>query len=120
MATATPVKIRITEIVGSSICVSVEDATRLHDAIVKAFNTDTQVTLSFEGISRLTTAFLNSAVGQLYNEYSEDQVRKGLLPPEGASQEHLTLLKRVVDNAKLFFANQAKINAIVTETRGDD
>lgn len=94
-------------------------ATALHNAIADALDRGEKVALSFAGVARLTTAFLNSAVGQLYNEYSEEQVRNGLMPPEGATPEQLSLLKRVVDNAKRFFADQAKINQIVTEVRRD-
>lgn len=102
MAQINSQKIRITEVVGSSICVSIEDGTKLHDMIVAAFVTGTAVQLSFAGVGRLTTAFLNTAVGQLYNEYREEDVRTLMLPPEAATPEQLGLLKRVVDNAKLF------------------
>ena len=116
---ATLSRILITEIVGSSICVSIEDGSRLHDAIIAALGRGERVSLSFEGVSRLTTAFLNSAVGQLYNEYSEEQVRTALAPPVQATPEQLGLLKRVVDNAKRFFADPVRISGIVADTRGD-
>ncbi len=119
MSTA-PQKLGITEVVGSSICVSIEDGTRVHDAIVSAFNEGRPVALSFAGVGRLTTAFLNAAIGQLYNEYDEDRVRAGLLPPVEASQEQLSLLKRVVDNAKRFFAERDRISGIVADHRGDE
>jgi hypothetical protein len=119
MPPAPVVQLRITEIIGSSICVSVEDATRLHDAIVDSFKRGDAVSLSFAGIGRLTTAFLNAAIGQLYNEYSEDQVRAQLLPPRDATPVQLELLKKVVDNAKRFFADQARISGIIADTRGD-
>lgn len=111
--------LRITQVVGSNVCVSIEDGTRLHDAILAAFSTNRPVALSFEGVARLTTAFLNASVGQLYNEFEEDDVRRRLLPPVGASQEQLSLLKRVVDNAKRFFADRDRINGIVTDARND-
>lgn len=119
MAPAAPLKLGITEVVGSSICVSIEDGTRLHDAILAAFQRGNPVALSFAGVGRLTTAFLNAAVGQLYNEFDEAEVRERLLPPVGASPEQLSLLKRVVDNAKRFFADRDRINGIVADTRGD-
>lgn len=119
MATAAPERIRITEVVGSSICVSIEDGNRLHDVIVEAFQKNIPVALSFEGVGRLTTAFLNAAIGQLYNEYAEEDVRARLLPPAGASPEQLSLLKSVVDNAKRFFADRDRISQIVAEARKD-
>jgi hypothetical protein len=117
---ATPqIQLSLTEVVGSSVCVSIEDGTKVHDKIVDAINAGSAVALSFHGVGRLTTAFLNAAVGQLYNEYDEAEVRQRLLPPTGATQEQLTYLKRVVDNAKIFFANRDAISNIVTNTRGD-
>lgn len=119
MTPANSLNLRITEVVGSSICVSIEDGTRLHDAIIAGFHSGSRVALSFAGIGRLTTAFLNASIGQLYNEYSEDDVRSKLLPVEGATPEQLSLLKQVVDNAKKFFADRERITEIVSETRGD-
>lgn len=117
--TTAPLKLGITEVVGSSICVSIEDGTKLHDAIVAALDQGRPVALSFAGVGRLTTAFLNAAIGQLYNEYDEARVRAGLLPPTNATQEQLSLLKRVVDNAKRFFADRDRISGIVSDHRGD-
>ncbi len=111
--------LRITEVVGSSICVSIEDGTRLHDEIVAAFSRGEAVTLSFDGVGRLTTAFLNAAVGQLYNEYNPEQLRALLHPPVAASPDQLGLLKKVVDNAKRFFADRERIDDIVSVRRGD-
>lgn len=114
-----PVKLRITEVVGSSICVSIDDGNRLHDAIIAAFKGSQSVALSFSGVNRLTTAFLNASVGQLYNEFSEAEVRGRLAPPTDASQEQLALLKRVVDNAKRFFQERQRVEDAVGAVRGD-
>lgn len=112
--------IRITDVVGSSLCVSIEDGARLHEAIVEAFQRGQPVSLSFEGVGRLTTAFLNAAVGQLYNEYNDEEIRSMLRAPQAASGIQLELLKKVVDNAKRFFAERNRIDAIVTSHRGDE
>jgi hypothetical protein len=74
----------------------------------------------FLGVSRMTTAFLNAAVGQLYNEYDEDTVRARLAPPINASADHLRLLKRVVDNAKIFFADKDRARQALTDQTGDE
>lgn len=110
----------ITQIVGSGICVSIEDGNRVHDVIVDRLNSGERVVLSFLGVSRMTTAFLNAAVGQLYNEYDEATVRSRLAPPIDASQDHLRLLKRVVDNAKIFFSNQDLARKALANQVGDE
>ncbi len=116
----TPGSLGITQVVGSSVCVSIEDGTKLHDEIVKRVTSGQKVTLSFNGVQRLTTAFLNAAVGQLYNEFDEDFVRANLLPPVDATQDHLRLLKRVVDNAKLFFSNQDRAREALANQLGNE
>ena len=75
------------------------------------------VRLSFEGVEDLTTAFLNSAIGQLYADHSEEELRRVLLPPEG-SPEHLTRLKRVVDRAKEFFRDPERFHIAAAEAFG--
>ncbi|RIJ65154.1 DUF4325 domain-containing protein [Brevundimonas sp. LPMIX5] len=114
-----PVRVSITEIVGSSICVSIDDGNRLHEQIIEHIHKHRPVALSFYGVNRLTTAFLNAAVGQLYNEFTEDEVRARLAPPQDASPEQLALLKRVVDNAKRFFQERQRIADVMGTVRGD-
>lgn len=114
-----PVKVSITKIIGSSICVSIDDGNKLHATIVEYIEKSQPVALSFYGVNRLTTAFLNAAVGQLYNEFTEDEVRDRLAPPQDASPEQLALLKRVVDNAKRFFKDRQQVEGVVGAVRGD-
>ena len=60
-----------------------------------------------------TAAFLNAAVGQLYGTFSEKKIRS-LLKIEDAEQDDLALLKRVVDNAKLYFVDFYSAELMVT------
>ena len=53
-------------------------------------------------VSTLTSAFLNAAVGQLYGQFDEDQIRR-LLKVEDRESDDVALLKRVVDTAKQYF-----------------
>lgn len=55
-------------------------------------------------ITSLTSAFLNAAIGQLYVEFTEDQIRANLTVKD-IEQDDLALLKRVVETAKAFFKN---------------
>jgi hypothetical protein len=97
--------IGIAHVVGGGICVSSSDGHKVHDAIVAAIEKNERIALSFSGVTRLTTAFLNAAVGQLYGEFTEEQIRRHLLPPIDADGRQLRQLKLVVDRAKQFFAN---------------
>ena len=64
----------------------------------------------------LTTAFLNTAVGQLYKDFSEDYIKENLRVSD-ISESGKVSLKRVVDTAKLFYKNpdamQQSINDIL-------
>ena len=107
MPDAVEIKISIVRVVGSPFCVSIDDGHLLHDRITRVLDAGNFVELSFDGVKRLTTAFLNASMGQLYNEYTEEQIRQCVRIVE-ASQDSLRLIKRVVDNAKRFFADPVR------------
>jgi hypothetical protein len=97
--------IEFSAVVGSPLCVFPEDAERAHAKILNAIRQGLKVRLSYRGGELVTPTFLNVAVGQLYGEFTEEQVRDFLLPPTDAAPEDLILLKRVVDTAKAYFRN---------------
>lgn len=109
--------IRVFEVVGSPFCVASEDGQVVHDQIAAALSEGKQVQLSFLNVESLTSAFLNSAVGQLYSNFSEDAIRAALsvtdIPPDDAA-----LLKRVVDTAKQYFSNPARFREATEEVLG--
>lgn len=115
------ITIAISQIVGGGICVSAIDGQKVYEELYKAVASGNKVTLSFSGITRMTTAFLNAAVGQLYGEFPEDVIRKQLAAPINYEDWHLNRLKLVVDRAKDYFSDQAKIDEIIEHntTRGE-
>ncbi len=114
------VTISIASIVGGGICVSADDGNRVHDAILVEIRKDNRVAISFSGVTRMTTAFLNAAVGQLYGEFSEDQIRRYLAPPIDSEPWHLNRLKLVVDRAKIFFKDPAAAKSAFFRATGID
>ena len=113
------IKISIFEIVGSSLCVASGDGQKVFERLYTAFEADKNVVLSFHNITTLTSAFLNAAIGQLYGKFEEDEIRS-LLKVEDAEQDDLALLKRVVDNAKLYFKNKDRYNRAFRETLNNE
>jgi len=97
--------LRIVDVVGSSLCFFSDDGQKLHDAILAELRLGRKVCLSFSGVESLTAAFLNVAIGQLYEELPWAEI-KAKLSLADASQDDLYVLKRVVDRAKEFFAEQ--------------
>lgn len=115
MTNAPSVKVVLSRIVGSPFCVSIDDGQKVHDVVMTALESGRSVQISFLGVTRLTTAFLNAAIGQLYDHLGEERLRNGLLPPVDASQEQLRLLLKVVENAKRFFSDPERHRAILDD-----
>ena len=84
---AEPVFISIREVVGGPICIATDDGDRVRKRIVLALREGRPIVLSFAGVELVIPAFLSSAIGQLYGEFSEAQVDSLLVVqdiPEGA------------------------------------
>ena len=109
-------RISIFEVVGNPLCVASSDGQKVYDRLSTALEKERHVALSFHNVTTLTSAFLNAAIGQLYGEFSEEQVR-ALLTIEDVEQDDLALLKRVVDNAKLYFRDPERFDKVVEKTQ---
>lgn len=100
------ITLRIFDIVGSPIWVSTEDGQKVYEKITTAFKAGRSVDLSFFYRENLITAFLNAAIGQLYNgEYDEDFLKEHLAFVDISADDKL-MLERAVANAKRYFANR--------------
>lgn len=110
--------IQISRIVEGGICVSASDGQKVYEHVRREVIAKNLVILSFSGITRMTTAFLNAAVGQLYGEFSEVVVRQRLGPPRDFEPWHLARLKMVVDRAKDYFSDKERVERIFEENSG--
>jgi hypothetical protein len=113
------IKISIFEVVGSPLCVASGDGQKVYERLNATLETDREVVLSFHNVTTLTSAFLNAAIGQLYGTFSEEQVR-AQLKVEDMEQDDLALLKRVVDNAKLYFKDTERYEQVVEEAEENE
>lgn len=114
------VAISVFGVIGSPLCVASGDGQKVHDRLAATLRQNRRVVLSFLNVSTLTSAFLNTAIGQLYGEFEENQIRE-LLSVEDMEAEDLALLKRVVDTAKLYFKDPERFNQAARETlEGED
>lgn len=115
------VEVKISRIIDSGFGVSAHDGQMVYAVIAEEIAKGNRISLSFESVTRLTTAFLNAAVGQLYGEYSDDKIRKHLGAPTHTEQWQLSRLKIVVDRAKVFFKYPDAIKQAFSEvTEPDD
>ena len=112
------VRISMFEIVGGPLCVASNDGQRIYDRLAAALKANRSVTLSFRKVATLTAAFLNAAIGQLYGTFSEEKIRSQL-KVEDMEQGDLALLKRVVDNAKLYFKDPQRFDQVLQERQKD-
>lgn len=113
------VTISIFEVIGSPLCVAAGDGQKVYDRLAAAIREGRRATLSFHNVSTLTSAFLNAAVGQLYGEFSEEQIRASLTVQDMAPDD-LALLKRVVETAKEYFKDPQRFDQAVRDTLRDD
>jgi hypothetical protein len=111
--------VRAFDVIGSPLGVSSDDGQKVHDKIAPLLREGRKVSLSFDRIETIISAFLNAAIGQLYGELSEEKIRE-LFNVRDMAQEDLALLKRVVDNAKLYFANRKEFDQAWKEETGSD
>ena len=116
---AEDIKISIFGVVGSPLCVASDDGQKVYDRLNAALKANRDVALSFHNVTTLTSAFLNASIGQLYGTFNEEQIRS-LLKVENMEQDDLALLKRVVDNAKLYFKDPQRFNQAIRETLEDE
>lgn len=89
--------------------VTSEEGKPVYDLIYKTLNSGDTVELDFDGMTFMTTAFLNVVIGTLYKDFTSEQLKERLIL-QNVSSDTAFRIKKVTDNAKLFYANQAAFN----------
>lgn len=112
------IKIIIYREVGNSFCVEADDGQLIFDLLNKAFKVNRAVQLDFQNVEMITSAFLNTAVGQLYRDYSADFIKQNL-SVVNMLPEDMALLKRAVDTAKLFYSDPERLQKSIDEILGE-
>lgn len=110
--------INIINVVGDSYCIEAEDGEKVFSLINKAIKDGKKVILSFLNVEILTTAFLNTAIGQLYRDHNEETIKE-FLSVKDMSQNNLNALKRVVDTAKLYYKDSDAMERSINDILGD-
>jgi hypothetical protein len=98
-------KINIYEIIGGNGAVTSDDGQIIFERIDKAFREDYFVTLDFNNVDLIVSTFLNASIGQLYGFYTPEFIRKHF-KVENLSNDDLTILSKVIERAKQYFANK--------------
>lgn len=114
-----PVILRVFDIVGTPLCVSSADGQLVYDKLAPLLREGRKVVVSFAQVETLISAFLNTAIGQIYGELTEERVRE-LLSVRDMAPEDVTLLKRVVENAKAYFRDPERFKQVTGQEGGHD
>lgn len=107
--------IRIFEEVGGDSAISVEDGDAIFKKIDNAISQGITVTLDFQNIKLIITAFLNAAIGQLYSKYTSEQLNEKL-SFANISPEDIRLFKKVLERAKEYFSNPDDFESIINNS----
>ncbi|MCY3972788.1 MAG: STAS-like domain-containing protein [Candidatus Dadabacteria bacterium] len=109
------VDISVYEVVGDPMCVASDDGQKVYKRLSASLKQGRKVRLSFRKVKMLTSAFLNTAIGQLYADFSQKQIRE-LVTVADMEQDDMALLKRVVETAEQYFKDPEQFNRTLHET----
>lgn len=91
--------IHVATILGKNEAINAEEGQKVYDHIIKAFFQSKKVVLAFDSMEALSKEFLQSSIGQLYENYSHADIKKNLridnIPFSGK-----VALKRIVEKAR--------------------
>lgn len=99
--------ILIKDIIHSDFAVSTNDGDKVHKVLDNSFSNKESIVLNFKGISVLTTAFLNAAIGKLYsNEKYTSEFLNDHISLINVEEEDKHLFGIVIRRAKEYFTNK--------------
>lgn len=99
------ITLKIVDLISSEFAVSPEDGDIIFNIISNKINEKEHIILDFAEIDIMTTAFLNNAIGKLYNIYTKEQLNK-YIRMNNISKTDLNLVKKVIERAKIKFTDE--------------
>lgn len=113
-------RIVLTEKVTDNMAVTPDEGQPILTEIIGYIQSGDTVEIDFSGLQICTTAFLNVVIGNLYKDYTSEQLREKI-SFKGLDDPMKERLKKVTDRAKTFYKNQAVYeNIIDTSIYGKD
>ena len=95
----------IKDIIERDTAVSSDDGEIVFNNIVGCIESGSTAEIDFSGIIIMTTAFLNTAIGQLYSKYTSEQLNTAL-KLKNVEDEDKILFKKVIERAKEYIADK--------------
>jgi hypothetical protein len=112
------ITISVENVVGDLYCVDSDSGQKVYGLIKKRLLEDGNVELSFQNIEMITTAFLSTAIGQLYNEFSEEFINQKV-KVVNISKSGSVSLKHVIETAKLYYKDPEALHKSINEILED-
>jgi hypothetical protein len=104
--------IRVNDLIGSRFCISSGRGEKLYEAIRLALLTGKKAYISFDNIADISSAFLDSAIGELYNgEFPKKELMEKITI-KGLKRDDMFILSRVTERAEKFFRNPQEIETL--------
>ncbi len=94
--------------------VTPQEGQPIFDEITKSLDQGDKVILDFGDMELMTTAFLNVVIGNLYKNYTSDQLKR-LLDFKNCNELTIQRIKRVIDTAKQFYKDENSFDKTFNE-----
>ena len=100
--------IKISDYVSLNQAATVDEGQKIYDLIIQYLQNKEEVELDFSDITVITTAFLNIAIGCLYENYTSEELNEyikfsNLLP---GKKERIAM---VAEHAKIFYSEKKNL-----------
>lgn len=105
----------VKDIIKSDFAITSDDGNKVYEQIFQNLSRGNSVVLNFEGITVMITAFLNAAIGKLYEHFDSETLNEHLKLENVAPNDRI-LFKMVVQRAKEYFANREIFEETVANT----
>lgn len=112
-------KLKIRDYTALDIAVSSEEGDKIASLIRSSLEQYKKVILDFSNVELLTSAFLNAAIGQLYQDFSSDELAARLVL-SNVNPEDLPLFKKVTDRAKEYFKDTQSFSETTKAVLNDE
>lgn len=103
---------QVMEIVGEN-CITLEDGETIYELIHPILANGEAVALDFTGVRIFASPFMNAAIGQLLLDLKPDDLNRLLIiDREKITPVGLSILRRVIQNAKAYYADPLTKQAV--------
>ena len=113
-------RIVIKDVLKTNLAVSSDKAIYISQLMHEAIEKEESIVLDFSGIKSLTTAFLNTSVGELYKDYDSELLNKYIkFDTQTLSSLQMNKVRLVMSNSKEKYSEEYKKRIDEVTLHGD-